>query len=238
MHKTKTLLAAAILSLIAFAGYSQAQTTGGTSAVTGTVALTPEQVLSGSAATFITAKDWPDLVTLAQPFIIGSYIPVAPVNGYTDAQQLNNQAINYVIRATQAISGVQAAHDYAVSKQHWGAAANLTLTNLKNPKAAITELQNAINLNPASTGLKTTMLLYQAKAGQNVNAAIVSYIKSQPGMLPSSDARNLYAAFNTPQASETDLLAFYNLMLQSVESNQSNAAFIGKLLDQKNKLTK
>lgn len=233
MNNTHKLLAAVILlSGIVFAGNSQAQTT------TGTVALTPSQTLDAAASEKIAAKDWDGLIALAESNIIGNYIADPGINGWTDTGYLNNHSIDYVITATGNKSGWQAAHDYAASKLAWQRAATITLNNIKSPQAAIAELQKAISANPSSLSLQAYMLQFRARAGQNVNTEIVSFITSRNAMLDYWTANNLYGAFNTIQAQKADVLAFYDLLLQSVESNQANAAFIAKVIDQKDKLTR
>lgn len=247
MKSIKIMLAVAILGLIGVAG-AQAQTVSGTpgaviallssTAVT-TGTLNAEQVLSGSAAALVKAQDWPDLMTMAAPFVSENYIYDPGVNGWNDVGLLNNQAIGYMITGTSKLAGVQAAHDYAVSKLAWTAAAGISGGPLRNPQQAITEFQNAINLSTqpnSANSMQPQMLLYQAKAGQNVNSAIMTFLNSQTAYINGGMANNLYSAFNYIAASKTDTLAFFSLLLQSVESNQANAAFVGKIIDQENKL--
>ena len=236
MKTINTTLAAAILSLIAFAGNSFAQTP----TPSPTPPLSPSAALTGSANALSAARDWTDEEALALPLVTGSYVYTPAQVGLTNAQLLLNRAIEIVTSSTGNIAGAQAAHDYAISKGDYGQAASYSAGNvMRNPAQAVTEQTTANNLMaPCSPEFAVVLFGYETLAGRNVNAAIVSYIQSLTHTVSVSTANRFYGAFNPIIASKTDLLAFYELLLQSVESNTVNAPFIGKILDQENKLNK
>ena len=199
--------------------------------------VTPEAALTGSGNALRAAGDWAAAIALAQPFVTGTFVYSPGQSGLTDAQQLNNIAISVITSATGSAAGAQAAHDYAIAKGNYGQAASYSANQLRNPAQAAAEQTTANNLMaPCDPYFIGVLFKYLTLSGQNENAAIVAYLQTQKQFISGGVANVLYGAFNPVVASKEDLLAFYGLLLQSVESNQQNAAFIGKVLDQQNKL--
>jgi len=224
MKKAKTLLAAAILGLIAFAGNSQAQTPAPTPTPP------PWDALRASVAPLIVAHEWDRVIATGSAAISGTWLAV--VN--TDAANLNNAGITIVHNAINAMSGRVAGRTFALSMGAYSMAADDSFV-MRRFADAISDLQRANSGDPFFQAL---LFKYQAAAGQNVNTAIVAFLNAQPGIIQIKVADICYQSFKYAGTPQADVLSFYNLLLQSVESNQANAAWIGKILDQKNKLTK
>ena len=238
MKHTKTMLAAAILSLIELAGNSFAQTTTGTTDTSGTaVVIATNSDLRTAADALVKAQNWEGLQTLVDPYITGPFVYIDP-SAMTEAQKMLNSAIDYKDQVVFRLSGAQAAHDWAISKGRWQLAANFSFYQFKNPTQAFTELDKHLALMPGDAYAQAKRLLFRSVNGENVNADIVSLVKAQTSFINGGVVDQLYKAYKASLATPADNVAFYTLLLQSMESNQGNAAMIGKLIDQKNKLSK
>lgn len=99
-------------------------------------------------------------------------------------------------------------------------------------------LASAVEAAPADHKLavEVTTLLMRAKAGQNMNAPIMSRLADLQGTLPLHQATALFDAFTPTTATNQETLAFYDALLRAVEANAQSARFIRKILDQKLKL--
>ncbi len=84
--------------------------------------------------------------------------------------------------------------------------------------------------------IRVSVVLMRAKAGQNVNAEIMTLLAGIQGTLPLHQANALFDAFSFTTATNAETLAFYDALLRSVEANAKSAPFLRKILDQKLKL--
>ena len=226
----KSIKIAVLLSLVAAAGFAQSPTP------SPTPAMSQQAMLGGSANILKTAGNWTGVESLAQPLITGSFA-YAPLQALTDIQNTSNLAIALMGSAISNMQSKQAAHDYLVGMLDYIDAANMSGVALHNYPQAVLESGSAIAMaTPPKTEWLARKLLYQARTGLNMNAQIVGFLQSQTSAIDAATGLDLYIAYNPIVATKADLLSFYELLLQSVESNQANAAFIGRVLDQVNKL--
>ena len=235
MTKTiKTTLAAAILG-IAFAGYSHAQTPTPSPAPVPTNPLTAAMAAQGN--TFKASGNWAGLISTMQPEITSSYVYTPGEANIADAQSANNLAIQFVVTAIRETAGIGAAHTYALQENAFMTAANYSFIALHNPAQAVTESGEAVAASaPANAEWTAQNLFYQVRAGQAGNTQVVGLLNAQTSLISQAAGNWLYQAYNPVGAAKSDLRAFYQTLVQSVENNTANAAFIGKILDQINKL--
>ena len=186
---------------------------------------------------YVQAKNWTAVVNLCTPLAVGNY-----VYDSTDAsQQLANTAINYMGRALGFTVGGgaaggsnPAAYDFYVAHKFYSGAAGCA--QYFNPAKAVENQLLVVAIEP-TTNNKANLLLFKKLAGTNVNAEAMTFLQSVDD-INKNVAQALFNAFSPGKSTVADAIAYYNQLLLVVESNEANADFIGRVLDQKNKLTK
>lgn len=224
--KTKTLLAALLLSLSMIAGVLAQIVPTGTP--------NPENLASQNASLIALCKSrrFDDAKTLAQASVSGSWAYVVA----TPAQERSNFGIWWVAKILRSADGMAASHDYLVANGNLSRAGDTSL-EIGLLDRAIAEYGQAATADPANAkAYEASILSARARSGTNVNSSVMAAINSWGGMIPLESAQRLYVAWNPVGVSSADNIAFYNLLLSAVEINKKNAAFVGKIIDQKAKL--
>ena len=187
---------------------------------------------------YMASSDLSDMSALALTKITGNIQSVDTLAGLENNMGIHYQGVYLAMTSTK-----QAAHDFYLSKQDYGGAADISV-QMRNIPQAIAEVQEeitqapTIDLDPAYIfTMNCHLLALQVRVGTKHNADVVAMLATGTYPMRGDAASELYGAYNPSVATKADAIAFYTKIQSLLENNARNAHLIGKCQDQIAKLS-